>query len=274
MDDHGVGSTGDMNMRISAAVIIRLCFQHPVSAQPMLALERTATRRGEQIEVRAKPFGGGIQILDLEAMRAAVGDFRFDSHRSRAELDLRIFIPPEKKDGFVEFCLEQFRSSQPAILDTLPERELVEELHDSLGIQVSMAQFKVQWVKAVVEGTPIPSSSPRARDVLTHHIYTIYQVSVVDPRLAQALFANSELLADEDLERIARQDLARGGWGRANAILALPWDLLQRAFADCSPEDRHRDLSLFGHCLTSSVRHLLDAPATNDRNFTARGEDT
>jgi hypothetical protein len=272
MEDVGVGWSGDMTLRISAAVLMRLCFKHPVSAQPMLAVERTATRRGEHIEVKAKPLGGGIQILDLEAMRAAAGDFRFDSHRSRAESDLRIYIPPEKKEVFVNFCLDQFRGSQPDILDTLPERELVEELHDSLGIRVSMDQFDVQWLKAVVEDAPLPSSSPRARDVLTYHIYTIYQVSVVDPRLAQALFANSELLADEDLVRIAHQDLANGGWGRANAILALPWDMLQGAFAARSPEDRHRDHTLFGHRLTGSVRHLLDAPARNDRIDLAPGE--
>jgi hypothetical protein len=268
MAEFGIGPTERLSLRISAAVLMHLCFQHPCTGQPMLVLERTASRRGEHIEVKAKPIGGGIQILDLSALRARLGDFHFDSQRSHAEADFRIFIPPEKKEDVIDFCLQQFRGARPAILDILPERELVEELHDSLGVHVSMAQFEWRWLKAVVETFAIPSSSPRARDVNTYHIYTIYQVNVLDGHLAEALFANSTIFSDADLRQVARDDLARGGWGRANAVLALPRESLQQAYLHIQPLERSRDQRLFDHTLVGSVRHLFDAPADFDVTLT------
>jgi hypothetical protein len=273
MDEIGIGPTEQMSLRISCAVLMRLCFEHPTTGQSLLVLERTASRRRsvseDQIEVKAKPVGGGVQIFDLAALQAAVGDFRFDSQRSRSEADFRIFIPPEKMETVIDFCLEQFRDSRSPVLDTLPERELLEELHDSLGGSVSMAQFEMKWLKAVVQTVPIPSSSPRARDVKTHHIYTIHQVKVIDPSLAKALVANSQRFSDEDLAQRAWDDIERGGWGRANAVLALPWAALQQAYENIQPSDRSRDQSLFEHILTGSVRHLLDAPAGFDVTYTA-----
>jgi len=235
----------------------------------MLVLERTASRRGDRIEVKAKPVGGGIQILDLTAMHARIGSFQFDSQRSRAEADFRIFIPPHQKESVIAFCLDQFRGTRSAVLDILPERELVEELHDSLGVQVSLSQFKMQWLKAVVETEAVPSSSPRARDVKTHHIYTIYQLEVLDSTLAQALLANSEYYTDADLVQRAQTDLSRGGWGRANAVLALPWQILQQSYLHIPSSERGSDQRLLEHTLTGSVRHLLDAPASFDDAYTA-----
>jgi hypothetical protein len=57
-------------------------------------LERKATLREDKVEVKSQPFGGAIRILDLDTIHDMIGDFHFDSERSRTEQDFRLFIRP------------------------------------------------------------------------------------------------------------------------------------------------------------------------------------
>ena len=94
----GIGATAELSLRVSVATLVRVLFKSPNDDELMFALERKATLRrtedGEAVRVKSQPFGGAIRILDLSVVQDLVGDFHFDSERSRAEQDFRIFIRP------------------------------------------------------------------------------------------------------------------------------------------------------------------------------------
>ncbi len=79
----GIGATPDLSLRVSVATLARVVFKHPLTGELMLALERKATLHENKIEVKSQPFGGAIRILDVDAIHDLIGDFHFDSKRSR-----------------------------------------------------------------------------------------------------------------------------------------------------------------------------------------------
>ncbi len=122
----GTGATAELNQRVSVATLVRVLFRNPNDDDELtLALERKATlhRAADDaaVRVRSQPFGGGIRILDLSAVHDLVGDFHFDSERSRAEQDFRIFINPSAWPSLREFCLEHIILDDDPILETSPE---------------------------------------------------------------------------------------------------------------------------------------------------------
>jgi hypothetical protein len=267
MEEFGVGKTGHLSLRVSAATLARVCFKHPGGEQRMLVLERTATHRSSnasRIEVIAKPIGGGVRMMNPSMVQDRLGLFHFDSQRSFQELDFRIYIAPEDKEKVIRFCLEEFMNPEPQALDCRPEREVMEELYDSLGIMVNPEQFEMTWLKVVVEPDTKPSSSPRALGVPSIHIYNIFRARIIDDDLIDALLNNSQQHSDEDLRQQARIDLEQGGWGRANAVLTLPLPEVETVYQSIPLSSRDQDIMLDEHCLTSSVRHLLDYPAEFD----------
>jgi hypothetical protein len=92
----GVGPTAELNLRVSVAALARVVVDDPAGGETLLVLERAATLRpgqgGPELFVRAKPYGGGVRLRDVEALRAAIGEFRFDSARSMQEADFRLLI--------------------------------------------------------------------------------------------------------------------------------------------------------------------------------------
>jgi hypothetical protein len=267
MEEFGVGKTELLSLRVSAATLALVCFDHPESGQRLVALERTATTHlsnGIHIEIIAKPIGGGVQMSNPNLVQERLGKFHFDSQRSHHESDFRIYIAPEKKEQVIRFCLEEFMSPKPQALDSRPERELAEELYDSLKVHVNPNQFELSWLKAVVEPDTKPSSSPRAPGVPSIHIYNIFRTRIIDIDLMHALLESSLKYSDEDMRQQAHHDLKQGGWGRANAVLTLPLSQLEMTYQHIPPFNRDQDVMLNGHSLTSSVRHLLDYPAEFD----------
>ncbi|HEU0296785.1 MAG TPA: hypothetical protein VFR47_28870, partial [Anaerolineales bacterium] len=127
-DEIGVGATKDLSLRVSVATLVRVLFEHPRAGESMLALERKATLRetenGRIVEVKSQPFGGAVRILDLMKLRDLIGDFHFDSERSRSEQDFRIFIRPSDWSVVREFCIQHFSRIDDPILETDPTREL------------------------------------------------------------------------------------------------------------------------------------------------------
>src|ERR1700690_705437 len=96
----GIGATEELSLRVSVATLVRVLFRNPRDGDLMLALERKATLHKAEneriVEVKCQPFGGAIRILDLKRIQGLIGDFHFDSERSRSEQDFRIFIGPSE----------------------------------------------------------------------------------------------------------------------------------------------------------------------------------
>ena len=119
-----IGATDDLSLRVSVATLVRVLFKSPDSDELMLALERRAILRRpaseRAVRVKSQPFGGAIRIFDLGAMYDVLGDFHFDSERSRAEQDFRIFIRPSAWSALQEFCLEHIGRENDPILETSP----------------------------------------------------------------------------------------------------------------------------------------------------------
>ena len=87
--------------------------------------------------------------MDLRALRDVLGDFHFDSERSRAEQDFRIFIRPSAWSSLQEFCLEQISLDNDLILESSPTRELVEEFAETLNIDLRPEDYVYRPVTTV-----------------------------------------------------------------------------------------------------------------------------
>jgi hypothetical protein len=118
----GIGATDELSLRVSVATLVRVLFENSIDGKLMLALERKATLHKGEVEVKCQPFGGAIRILDLEAVHGLLGDFHFDSERSRAEQDFRIFIRPSAWSVVREFCIQHLSFVANPILETNPMR--------------------------------------------------------------------------------------------------------------------------------------------------------
>jgi hypothetical protein len=252
--------TESLSLRVSVATLVRVVFDHPHTDETLLALERKASvtvAAGEpQVRVWAQPFGGGIQFRNLAPLQNLIGNFEFDSERSRSENDFRILIRPADWPALRQFCLEQFQTTQP-VLDSDPARELEEEFADALNIQLKPDQYTQQPVAIVAENTPTPTGSHRALGINTVRLYRIFEARIVDPDLVLALLTNSEAQSDADLHAQALADFQRGGRGRANAVLAMPLKQVTDAYLALPPEARLQPLNFNNHLLDVTVTAVL-----------------
>ena len=59
-------TASEVNLCVSVATLVRALFENPRDGEWMLALERQATLResGRAVEVKSRPFGGAIRILE------------------------------------------------------------------------------------------------------------------------------------------------------------------------------------------------------------------
>jgi hypothetical protein len=251
-DEVGLGATEDLRLRVSVATLVRAVFTSTQNT-PMLVLERKATfHEGEQqVIVKAQPFGGAVRIHDLARLHDVTGGFHFDSQRSYVEQDFRILIRPSAWEAVKAFCLDQFQASEEAAFEISPVRELAEELHDSLGIQVNPDQYACQPLWTALESDPIPTGNIHAARQPTVRIYRVFEARILDARLAQEISFNSSHLSDQDLRRRALEDLRKGGPGQANACLALPLESL--------PPERNASVSHASTMLEDNVSALLDS---------------
>ena len=270
----GTGSTEELCLRVSAATLSRVLFEHPESNELMLALERTATWRktnGNQIVVvKVKPFGGGIRLMDPGVLQNLVGDFHFDSQRSQDELDFRIHIRPHDWEPVKNFCLQQFQQSG-SVLESSPERELLEEFEDALEIRLTSDDYRVKLLGVVVENTPSQTDNVRAPGSPTVRTYKRFEVRIISPTLIAAILDSSQACDDRNLRNLAWKDKQLGGRGRANAVLALPYDLVTAAFLELSPEKRGEPVQVMGHQLDGNVLVILDGiESPKYQHFAAR----
>ncbi len=258
----GIGATKELSLRVSVASLAKVLFNHPQAGHPMLALERKATLRegesGQDVTVKAQPFGGAIRLRDVSALQSLIGVFHFDSQRSRSERDFRVQIRPSDWETVKRFCLQRLRDEDESVLEAGPERELIEEFADALAISITLGQYRLKRIGPVIENTPAHTDNIHAVGSPTVRIYNVFEVGIVDPSLATAMLSNSEQYSDQDLQELALQDARYGGKGRANAILALPLELLTSAYWAVSPEARDAPVTVEGHYLDGNVPAVLE----------------
>ena len=231
----------------------------------MLALERKATvmSDGENVRVRAQPFGGSIRILDPPPLQELIGEIKFDSERSQYEQDFRILIPPSQWEAVKQFCLQHLQNPNGTVLESSPQRELTEEFAETLNIDLKPDQYTHQTLGFVIGNDPVPTDNVYARGQPTVRLYRIFEVTIHDDGLRSTMLTASEHYSDQDLEILALKDFQNGGRGRANAILTLPLRLVTESYLVLSPELRTKTITVENHQLDESVLAILeniDAP--------------
>jgi hypothetical protein len=256
----GVGPTDELSLRVSVASLARVVFANPDDGDTLLALERKATLHptNGQVTVKAQPFGGALRITDLLPLKERFGDFHFDSQRSHFEMDFRLFIRPAAWGAVREFCLEQLESPECGVLESGPERELVEEFRDILGMDLQPDQYQSHYLWTVLENEPAPTGNVHAKNQLTVRFYRVFEVEVTDSYLMKAMISNSKGYSNHDLEEIARENARMGGKGWANAMQVLPLGPLM-SFYHALPDEKRNSPAMFdGFYLEPNLTALLD----------------
>jgi hypothetical protein len=254
----GVGATDQLSLRVSIATLVRVVFKHPAKGEWMLALERKATLHENIVEVKSQPFGGAIRILDVDAIHDLIGDFHFDSERSRAEQDFRIFIRPSSWSVLREFCIQHLIIDHDLILETDPSRELIEEFFDALKVNLQPEQYTSKSVATVVEDEAAPAKNINANGYPTVRVYRVFEASITDSALAHAIMKNSESLSHERIGKLALQDARNGGRGRANAMLVLSLKQLTGKYLSMPPEECNAPIVYEKHRLEETVPAMLE----------------
>ena len=262
-DEPGIGPTRELSLRASVGVLVALLFKNPADGQMMLALERTATRwlseNGPVTEVRVKPFGGGVRLLNPEKLKKHIGEFHYDSERSREEHDFRIQMNPLNWGKVPEICHEHCDGRGEGILDFSPVRELREELCDSLQVRVSESSYVLHSRRMIVEDSMTGTNNVHARGRPTVRVYFIYDAMLEDAGLVQMLMENSCKYSDCDLRRKADEDALGGGKGRANAVLTTGLNEI-RKFYRSIPEPGPETLTWYmGHQFEGNVPAILSS---------------
>jgi len=254
----GIGATDELSLRVGVATLVRVVFKHPGNGEWMLALERKATLHENKVEVKSQPFGGAIRILDLEAIHDLIGDFHFDSERSRIEQDFRLFIRPSSWSVLREFCVQRLSRDIDPILETDPTRELVEEFVDALKINLQPEQYACKPAATVVENEATPTENIHAKGNLTVRVYRIFEATITYSALAHALLKNSESLSHKRICELAMEDARNGGKGRANAVLALPLKGITDTYLALSLQERNSPIVIEKDRFDETVPAVLE----------------
>lgn len=258
----GVGPTKELSLRVSVATLSRVLFTNPEDGQWMLALERKATLVGKgdekRVRVIAQPFGGAVRILDHEKLRDSIGNFHYDSVRSREENDFRIFINPSNWPVVRDFGKKHLKNVNDAVLETNPGRELLEEFQDCLKMKLTSELFSSEPVGLVCEETPTITENPRASGQLTARVYRIFETKLTDDELAKMIIANSGDYTDNALRQLSCKDFQRGGQGRANGILAVSLKQITDFYSAIALHNQDKPQVFDGHQMSLTVLAVLD----------------
>lgn len=208
--------------------------------------------------MKSQPFGGAIRILDVDAIHDLIGNFHFDSERSRTEQDFRLFIRPSSWSVLREFCIQHLSHVDNPVLETNPTRELTEEFYDTLKINLKPEQYVSKSVATVIEDDPSPTDNIHADGIPTVRVYRIFEAHILESALVQSMLANSENISHNDLCELALADFQNGGKGRANAMLTLPFEHLIWAYEAISLTERNAPILFENHYLADTVSAILD----------------
>lgn len=252
----------ELSLRVSVATLSKVIFQHPQDASWMLALERKATlikqAPKQEVQVMAQPIGGAVRFRDPSQLRELIKGFRFDSQRSQTEADFRILIQPAQWPTVRSFCIRHLEHPDNPVLEAKPDRELVEEFYDTLGVQLRTDQYATRPIATLVENQPIPTGNIHAVGQITARVYRIFETQILDESLGQLMIDNSARYTDQDLRQLALRDANDGGSGRANAILILPLRSLIDCYLAMPPEERGEPVMIDDHLLNGNVPAILE----------------
>ena len=236
-------------LRVSVATYNQVVFPHPEHGMTMLALERKATvSQDGRVNVRAQPFGGGVKILNPNPLEDLIGEIQFDSERSKQEQDFRILIQPSQWEAVKQYCLRHLQDPDDPEIESAPDRELVEEFEETMGVALTRSQYVVEPMGFVVENTPVWTENWYARGFLTVRVYRTYKVTILDAELCKLVLDISQRVSDEDLGKRALKNVKR----RANSILALPLRSVTDAWLALPLESRCRKINVDGYQLDES----------------------
>lgn len=242
-------------LRVSVATYNQVVFPHPENGITILALERKATALPDgSVNIRAQPFGGGVKILNPKSLKEIVGEIQFDSERSEQERDLRILIDPSKWEDVKRYCLFCLENPNDSEIESAPDRELVEEFDETMGVQLNPGQYAVEPMGFVVENTPVWTENWYARRSLTARVYRTYRVKLLDAELCKSLLDTSLEVSDQTLGMQAMKNKT----GRANSVLALPLNSVTEAWLALPPELRCQKIKADGYELDESTLVILD----------------
>jgi hypothetical protein len=258
----GIDKNKNLTLRVSAGVLVKILFKDPVNNKTMLALERTASLRkinGKfEAVVQAKPFGGGIRIINPNILKEYIGDFNFDSKESKQEKDFRILINPGSWDTVKKICLNHLKEPVKKIIDTSPERELREEFKDSLRIKLAPDQYSLKPLGMAIEEKPDKTENNRSPGIPTVRIYYLYEALIVSIEIVKMILKNSREITDNHLMKTALQDKRNGGKGRGNAILTLePCELLD-AYNSLPYDKLNKPVYFREHLLAGNVPAIME----------------
>lgn len=258
----GIGGTPELSLRVSVATLVRVLFQNPNAGEWMLALERKATlhrtQDGRIVKVKSQPFGGAVRIRDLNLLPDLIGDFRFDNEHSQNEQDFRIFIRPSAWNTVREFCIQRLSCIDDPILETDPRRELVEEFSNALMREFNPEQFVCKPVVTLVENNAVSTDNFYSKGSPTVRVYRIFETSITDSSLVDALLNSSQSILDDDLRELALADFHNGGNGWANGVLTLSWKGLADHYLSEIPEEHNKPFLYEKHLVDDSVSAILE----------------
>jgi hypothetical protein len=260
-DETGIGPTNELNLRVSVGTLVRVLFTNPDDGRKMLALEHIATLRKisgkPQVIVRAKPFGGGVQITNIPKLKEHIADFHYDSQRSRKEKDFRIFVRPESWEKIKEICKEHFKETGQEILDPSPARELAEEFEDSLKFKITPHQYTLKSISMIIQNVPVKTDNIRAQGSPTRRVYYIFEATIISPEIINLMVKSSNLYSMDNLREMAREDVGRGGKGRANTVLTLDLNEITNKYKSIPLERRSNPLNFREYQLDGNVVAVL-----------------
>jgi hypothetical protein len=256
-----VGATDKLSLRVSVSALVSMLFENPEDGQTMLALERAATLREiegrSKVVVIAKPFGGAVRITNPRALKRMIGDFHYDSERSRWERDFRIQVHPESWENIKKVCKEHIKETKKKILDPSPDRELVEEFQDSLNVRITNDQYSLKLRRMIVQDLPKKTENVRAPGLPTVRIYYVFEAWMEDPEMIEMILTSSNRYSDKDLQKMAREDAQQGGKGRSNGILALGLEDLDNVYRLIPNDRRNAPVCVAEHQLDGNVLAVL-----------------
>jgi hypothetical protein len=252
-----VGPTDELSLRVSTAVLTKTTFRHPESGEHMLVLERKAvaeiTSSGMKEKLQAQPLGGASRLVDPSALGRVVGQFNYDSAESKSEGDFRIQIRPEDWPRVRDFCVKHFMVPSTGVIEANPERELAEELGDSLDIEVDPTGYCTRNLGIVLRGA---TSTDRVgvSGQQTVRAFNIYHVEITEPTLITKILENSSLVSDQSLNRDAREKATTSGKkGKSTALLALPISHVVEAFVSRDLSGEWPTVTVEGHTIADNV---------------------
>jgi hypothetical protein len=109
-----------------------------------------------------------------------------------------------------------------------------------------------------VENRAISTDNIYAEGTPMVRIYRIYEATIADSLLTDAMLKYSDGLSHQSLCELAIADARSGRRGKANAVLTLPWEPLQSFYRAMVPAERNIPILFKQNRLDPTVAAILE----------------